>query len=69
MGQHLQVQCRVAAEGPVLVQTVNVDNLAPYYFKDGSPEKFNDAYWMVRVATSNPPIRAGGGQGARGQKG
>ncbi|MGJ7542442.1 DUF1329 domain-containing protein [Variovorax sp. LT1R16] len=51
---------QVTSEGrAVLVHSLNVDNLAPYYFKEGTPEKFSGSYWMVRVATSAPTIRAG----------
>lgn len=51
---------QVTAEGrPVLVHQVNVDNVAPYYFREGSPENFDGAYWMVRVSSSAPAIRAG----------
>jgi len=51
---------QVTTDGrPVLVHRVSVDHLSPYYFKDGAPDKFNGAYWMVRVNTSAPPIRAG----------
>jgi hypothetical protein len=31
----------------------------PYYFKDGSPEKFGGDFWMIRMLNSGPPIRAG----------
>ena len=51
---------QVTADGrPVLVHTVNVDNVAPYYYREGSAENFDGAYWMVRVATSGPALRAG----------
>jgi len=51
---------QVTADGrPVLVHTVNVDNIAPYYYRDEKPETFDGAYWMVRVSTSGPAIRAG----------
>lgn len=44
---------------PVLVHRVDIDNLSPYYRKDGSLDKFNGVYWMVRVNTSAPAVRAG----------
>lgn len=52
---------QVTSDGrPVLVHRVNVDNLSPFYFKDGTLDKFDGgAYWMVRVSTSGPAIRAG----------
>jgi hypothetical protein len=51
---------QVTADGrPVLVHTVNVDNAAPYYYRDGNAESFDGMYWSVRVATSAPSLRAG----------
>lgn len=51
---------QVTSDGrPVLVQGVKVDYLEPYYLKDGSLEKFNGVYQMVRVNISSPSIRAG----------
>ena len=51
---------QVTADGKViLVQQGQVENLAPYYIKDMTPEKFNGEYWLVRAANSGPPIRAG----------
>lgn len=43
----------------VLLSSVSVDNLAPYYAKDGSAKTFNGGYWFVRVSTLGPAIRAG----------
>lgn len=31
----------------------------PYYFRDGSPEKFDGRYWFIRLVNDGPPIRAG----------
>ena len=51
---------QVTADGKViLVQQGQVENLAPYYVKDMTLEKFNGEYWLVRAANSGPPIRAG----------
>jgi hypothetical protein len=51
---------QVTADGrAVLVQKVSVDNLAPYYFKEGSVDKFDGRYWVVRVNIQGPAIRAG----------
>jgi hypothetical protein len=33
----------------------------PYYFKDGSADKFDGNYWSIRLLTSGPPLRAGEG--------
>jgi hypothetical protein len=35
------------------------DQTMPYYFKDGSAEKFGGEYWQVRSLTRGPAIRAG----------
>lgn len=51
---------QVTADGKViLVHKASVDNLAPYYVKEGSPDKFDGPYWLVRVAIQGPSIRAG----------
>lgn len=53
---------QVTADGrSVLVSSVKVDNLAPYYIKGGTPDKFNGGYWLARVKTYGPPLRAGEG--------
>lgn len=31
----------------------------PYYNKDGSADKANGEYWMIRLINSGPPVRAG----------
>jgi hypothetical protein len=33
----------------------------PYYYKDGSPEKFDGTYWLLRLINTGPPLRAGEG--------
>jgi len=45
------------------VMTVDAvgDQQMPYYFEDGSPEKWNGDYWLIRLINSGPPIRAGEG--------
>ncbi|MDF1552254.1 MAG: DUF1329 domain-containing protein [Deferrisomatales bacterium] len=45
------------------VMTVDAvgDQQMPYYFEDGSLEKWNGEYWMIRLINSGPPIRAGEG--------
>lgn len=51
---------QVTADGrPILVSKVDIDNSAPYYFKDGSVETFDGRYWLLRVNTEGPAIRAG----------
>lgn len=44
---------------PVLVHTVNVDNVAPYYTRDGQADSFDGMYWTVRVSSLAPAMRAG----------
>jgi hypothetical protein len=43
------------------VETVDAsfEQQMPYYFKDGSPDKFNGEYMLNRLVNSGPPIRAG----------
>lgn len=33
----------------------------PYYFKDGSAEKFDGNHWSIRILTTGPALRAGEG--------
>jgi len=33
----------------------------PYYFKDGSADKFDGQFWSIRMLTSGPALRAGEG--------
>jgi len=53
---------QVTSDGrPVLTSDASADQQMPYYFLDGSPESFakqND-YWLIRVLTTAPAIRAG----------
>jgi hypothetical protein len=51
---------QVTADGkPVLLSDLTQHNNTPYYFKDGAADKFGDNYWMVRLDTHGPAIRAG----------
>ncbi len=51
---------QVTADGrPILLSKITQDNMAPYYFKEGSPDQFNGQYWVVRLDTHGPAIRAG----------
>jgi len=43
----------------VLVQDSGNDYLMPYYNPQGSADKFNGEYWMVRSINTGPAIRAG----------
>lgn len=50
---------QVTSDGkPVLLSTIKQENNAPYYFKDGG-DSANDQYWLVRLDTEAPAIRAG----------
>jgi len=35
------------------------DQQMPYYLPDGSPDKWDGDFWMIRLLNSGPPIRAG----------
>ncbi len=50
----------VTAEGKA-VMTVDAlgDQSMPYYDKDGSVDKFDGFYWLLRLVNAGPPIRAG----------
>lgn len=51
---------QVTADGrSILLSKVSQDNMAPYYFKEGTLEQFNGQYWVVRLDTQGPAIRAG----------
>ena len=43
----------------VLVQDSQNDNQMPFYNPNGSPEKFDDEFWLVRSMNVGPAIRAG----------
>jgi hypothetical protein len=48
------------ADGQLVLSTDGqAEQDMPYYFKEGSPEKWNGEYWLIRLITSGPPIRAG----------
>ncbi|MFY9812124.1 DUF1329 domain-containing protein [Aquabacterium sp.] len=51
---------QVTSDGrPILLSKITQDNVAPYYFKEGSADKFEGHYWNVRLDTHAPAIRAG----------
>lgn len=55
-------QYQLTADGKAVLATdVAVDQQMPYYFQDGTLEQLSKSneYWLVRVATSAPAIRAG----------
>lgn len=50
------------ADGKHVITTIaSGDFQMPYYFKDGSPEKFDGQHWSIRLINSGPPLRAGEG--------
>lgn len=50
----------VTADGKrVLTVDGAAEQQMPYYFKEGSPEKWNGEYWLIRLINAGPPIRAG----------
>jgi hypothetical protein len=53
-------QYQVTADGKVVLTTSGkIRQGMPYYFEDGSPEKFAGYYWTINLANDGPPIRAG----------
>lgn len=60
-GWHFDIhQYLGTADGKLVLSTDGqAEQHMPYYFKDGSPEKWNGEYWMIRLINAGPPIRAG----------
>jgi len=51
---------QLTADGKAVLTTDGVgDQQMPYYLPDGSPEKFGGEFWLVKLVSSGPPIRAG----------
>jgi hypothetical protein len=51
---------QVTADGKrVLLSDVTQQTNAPFYFKDKTAEKPDEPYWMARIETHGPAIRAG----------
>lgn len=50
----------ITADGSRILATQNEQsNQYPYYYKDGSPEKWSGEYFLQRFATVAPPFKAG----------
>jgi hypothetical protein len=50
------------ADGKHVITTIaSGDFQMPYYFKDGSADKFDGQHWSIRLINSGPPLRAGEG--------
>ncbi len=48
------------ADGTRTLATQNdIFDQFPYYYKDGSPEKWNGEYWYMRFNTNAPPFKSG----------
>ena len=45
----------------VITAIASGDFQMPYYFKDGSADKFDGEHWEIRLLNSGPPLRAGEG--------
>jgi hypothetical protein len=59
-------QYLVTADGKkVLTNNGAAEQQSPFWFKDGSPEKFNGDYYLIRLVNAGPPIRAGEGIAGR----
>ncbi|ROZ75078.1 DUF1329 domain-containing protein [Ramlibacter sp. WS9] len=63
-------QNQLTSDGKVvLVNDIVIDQQMPYYFQDSSLEQFskNPEYWMARLISTNPAMRAGEAYAARRQ--
>jgi hypothetical protein len=50
----------LTADGSRTIATENdQSNQYPYYYKDGSPEKWNGEYFLQRFSTIAPPFKSG----------
>ena len=64
-GTSLQInidQYQLTADGRTVLTTDGViDQQMPYYFQEGTPEKFaqSNEFWTLRLKTQGPPLRAG----------
>lgn len=53
-------QYQITANGKVVLTTDGlIRNRMPYYFEDGSAEKFEGYHWEVNLENMGPPVRAG----------
>jgi hypothetical protein len=53
-------QYQITANGKAVLTTDGeIRQRMPYYFEDGSPEKFEGFFWEVNLVNAGPPIRAG----------
>jgi hypothetical protein len=62
----LMTQYQVTGAGKVvLFNDAWLRQQMPYYFPDGSPEKFDGFFWEMNLSSNGPPMRAGESVGAR----
>jgi hypothetical protein len=53
-------QYQITAAGKqVLTTEGNIRNRMPYYYEDGSADKFDGIYWEINLTSKGPPVRAG----------
>lgn len=53
-------QYQITSNGKVVLTTDGTTkNRAPYYFEEGSPEKFDGVFWEINLENNGPPVRAG----------
>lgn len=53
-------QYQITADGKVVMTTSGrIKQSMPYYYEDGSFEKFSGNYWQINLVNDGPPIRAG----------
>ncbi|MFZ4288186.1 DUF1329 domain-containing protein [Variovorax sp. HJSM1_2] len=53
-------QYQITANGKVVLTTDGlIRQRMPYYFEDGSVEKFDGFFWEINLVNAGPPIRAG----------
>jgi hypothetical protein len=51
---------QLTADGKSVLTTDGVgDQQMPYYLPEGSPDKWDGDFWLIRLLNSGPPIRAG----------
>jgi len=51
---------QLTTDGKAVMTTDGIgDQQMPYYLPDGSPEKWDGDFWLLRLVNSGPPIRAG----------
>jgi hypothetical protein len=53
-------QYQITADGKQVLSTSgHIKQAMPYYYEDGSPEKFAGYYWTINLVSDGPAIRAG----------